>query len=190
MMLAVVAASVSFASCGTSAADKAKADSIAAAAKADSIAAAEEAAAAAAAACCRRLARCRLCRCCGVSSGDRLAKHRSLNKGSSAERGPFIFLFLREDAEGVRRWECRKRWSPAFAVSRYPERYGRVSGMLRSDGSRTCGGTPGPAPKSGTVRNVKRGCPTRISRAASSLSSFCGPIATWRSSVPGLRGGS
>ena len=45
MMLAVVAASVSFASCGTSAADKAKADSIAAAAKADSIAAAEEAAA-------------------------------------------------------------------------------------------------------------------------------------------------
>ena len=50
MMLAVVAASVSFASCGTSAADKAKADSIAAAAKADSIAAAEEAAAAAAAA--------------------------------------------------------------------------------------------------------------------------------------------
>ena len=49
MMLAVVAASVSFASCGTSAADKAKADSIAAAAKADSIAAAEEAAAAAAA---------------------------------------------------------------------------------------------------------------------------------------------
>lgn len=36
--------------------------------------------------------------------------------------------------------------------------------MLRSDGSRTCGGTPGPAPKSGTVRNVKRGCPTRISR--------------------------
>ncbi|WP_302274318.1 hypothetical protein [Alistipes ihumii] len=40
MMLAVVAASVSFASCGTSAADKAKADSIAAAAKADSIAAA------------------------------------------------------------------------------------------------------------------------------------------------------
>lgn len=46
MMLAVVAASVSFASCGTSAADKAKADSIAAAAKADSIAAAEEAAAA------------------------------------------------------------------------------------------------------------------------------------------------
>ena len=167
MMLAVVAASVSFASCGTSAADKAKADSIAAAAKADSIAAAEEAAAAAAA-----------------------AKHRSLNKGSSAERGPFIFLFLREDAEGVRRWECRKRWSPAFAVSRYPERYGRVSGMLRSDGSRTCGGTPGPAPKSGTVRNVKRGCPTYSCRAASSLSSFCGPIATWRSSVPGLRGGS
>ena len=59
MMLAVVAASVSFASCGTSAADKAKADSIAAAAKADSIAAAEEAAAAAAAAgrqktCCTR----------------------------------------------------------------------------------------------------------------------------------------
>ena len=39
MMLAVVAASVSFASCGTSAADKAKADSIAAAAKADSLAA-------------------------------------------------------------------------------------------------------------------------------------------------------
>ena len=26
-------------------------------------------------------------------------------------------MFLREDAEGVRRWECRKRWSPAFAVS-------------------------------------------------------------------------
>lgn len=73
---------------------------------------------------------------------------------------------------------------------RYPERYGRVSGMLRSDGSRTCGGTPGPAPKSGTVRNVKRGCPTYSCRAASSLSSFCGPIATWRSSVPGLRGGS
>ena len=42
MMLAVVAASVSFASCGTSAADKAKADSIAAAAKADSIAAAAD----------------------------------------------------------------------------------------------------------------------------------------------------
>ena len=26
-------------------------------------------------------------------------------------------MFLLEDAEGVRRWECRKRWSPAFAVS-------------------------------------------------------------------------
>ena len=181
MMLAVVAASVSFASCGTSAADKAKADSIAAAAKADSIAAAEEAAAAAAAAAAADSL---------AADSAAVAEHRSLNKGSSAERGPFIFLFLREDAEGVRRWECRKRWSPAFAVSRYPERYGRVSGMLRSDGSRTCGGTPGPAPKSGTVRNVKRGCPTRISRAASSLSSFCGPIATWRSSVPGLRGGS
>lgn len=50
MMIAVVAAFVSFASCGNAGAEKAKADSIAAAAAADSIAAAEAAAAAAAAA--------------------------------------------------------------------------------------------------------------------------------------------
>lgn len=50
MMLAVVAACVSFASCGNAGAEKAKADSIAAAKTADSIAAAEAAAAAAAAA--------------------------------------------------------------------------------------------------------------------------------------------
>ena len=47
MMLAVVAACVSFASCGNAGAEKAKADSIAAAKAADSIAAAEAAAAAA-----------------------------------------------------------------------------------------------------------------------------------------------
>ena len=45
MMLAVVAACVSFASCGNAGAEKAKADSIAAAKAADSIAAAEAAAA-------------------------------------------------------------------------------------------------------------------------------------------------
>ena len=50
LMLAVVAAFVSFASCGNAGAEKAKADSIAAAKAADSIAAAEAAAAAAAAA--------------------------------------------------------------------------------------------------------------------------------------------
>lgn len=47
MMLAVVAACVSFASCGNAGAEKAKADSIAAAKAADSIAAAADTAAAA-----------------------------------------------------------------------------------------------------------------------------------------------